>query len=435
MERFWQNMYSFVVIPILWLVLRILGLVNRKARRGIKGRRAMIDVLRDQVAQLGAGKRVWFHSSSMGEFEQAKPIIERLSKRNGNVKIIATFFSPSGYEHSKKYHVADVISYLPFDTRSGAKRFLDLVRPDAAVMVRYDVWPNHIWELRRRGIPTLIANATMRRRTPRRIPLVRNFHQYVYNAIDNIMTVSESDIEAFRFFKLNHPKVQAIGDTRYDQVAVRSVEASKRHIIPNRITEGKKVIVIGSSWPEDEAVIFPAFLKLQDSIANLLLVLVPHEPVLEHIEELESELAGKTSFIRFSALNEYTHERIIIVDSIGILFILYAHAHIAFVGGSFRQGVHNVLEAAVFGVPVVFGPRHRNSQEPLMLVERGGGFVVNDADELYRTFRNLLEDESARASAGDRAARFVQTHVGATTRFIEHLEPYLQDQGRPEEPR
>ena len=435
MERFWQNMYSFVVIPILWLALRILGLVNRKARRGIKGRRAMFDVLRDQVAQLGAGKRVWFHSSSMGEFEQAKPIIERLSKRNGNVKIIATFFSPSGYEHSKKYHVADVISYLPFDTRSSAKRFLDLVRPDAAVMVRYDVWPNHIWELRRRGIPTLIANATMRRRTPRRIPLVRNFHQYVYNALDNIMTVSESDIEAFRFFKLNHPKVQAIGDTRYDQVAVRSMEASKRHIIPNRITEGKKVIVIGSSWPEDEAVIFPAFLKLQDSIANLLLVLVPHEPALEHIEELESELAGKTSFIRFSALNEYTHERIIIVDSIGILFILYAHAHIAFVGGSFRQGVHNVLEAAVFGVPVVFGPRHRNSQEPLMLVERGGGFVVNDADELYRTFRNLLEDESARASAGDRAARFVQTHVGATTRFIEHLEPYLQDQGRPEEPR
>jgi 3-deoxy-D-manno-octulosonic-acid transferase len=394
----------------------------------------MFDVLEDQVARLGAGKRVWFHSSSMGEFEQAKPIIERLRKRNGNLKIIATFFSPSGYEHSKKYHVADVISYLPFDTRSSAKRFLDLVRPDAAVMVRYDVWPNHIWELYRRGIPILIANATMRRRTPRRIPLVRNFHQYVYNAIDNIMTVSDGDIEAFRFFKLEHPKVQAIGDTRYDQVATRSVEARKRHIIPNKITDGKKVIVIGSSWPEDEAVVLPAFLKLQESIPNLLLVLVPHEPTLEHIEELESELTGKTSCIRFSALNEYTQERVIIVDSIGILFILYAHAQIAYIGGSFRQGVHNVLEAAVFGVPVVFGPRHRNSHEPLMLVERGGGFVVNDTNELCRTFRNLVEDESARTSAGTRAARFVQTHIGATTRFLEHLEPYLLDQTAPRKP-
>jgi 3-deoxy-D-manno-octulosonic-acid transferase len=427
MKRFWQHTYSFFVIPILWLVLRMLGAFTKKIRKGIRGRHAVFEVLKDQVAQLGPGKRVWFHSSSMGEFEQAKPIIERLRKKNGSVKIIATFFSPSGYEHSKKYHVADVISYLPFDTRNGAKRFLDLVRPDAAVMVRYDVWPNHIWELNRRGVPILIANATMSRRTARRIPLVRSFHHYVYNAIDNIMTVSDSDVEAFGFFTLDHPKVQVIGDTRYDQVASRSVEAKKRHIIPPGITDGKKVIVIGSSWPEDEDVVLPAFLKLQETIPDLLLVLVPHEPTIEYIEELENRLTQKTSFIRFSALNEYARERVIIVDSIGILFILYAYAHIAYIGGSFRQGVHNVLEAAVFGVPVIFGPRHRNSQEPLMLVERGGGFVVNDSGELYRTFRNLLEDESARASAGERAALFVHANVGATERFIEHLEPYLHD--------
>ena len=434
MKRIWQEIYSVVVIPALWLAIRVLSLFNKKIRRGIRGRHGMFVQLRDQMAQLRPGKRVWFHASSMGEFEQAKPIIAELVKRHGDVRIIATFFSPSGYEHSKKHQIVDVISYLPFDTRASARRFLALVRPDAAIMVRYDIWPNHIWEASKLRIPMFIANATMQRMTPRRIPLIRNLHHHVYNAIDNIMTVSESDIESFRMFALDRPKLYAIGDTRYDQVVVRSKEAKKRHIIPGSVIEGKKVIVVGSCWPEDEDVIIPAFIKLQQSMPDLLLLLVPHEPTLDHIQQLERELDGKTTFIRFSALNEYSGERVIIVDSVGLLLILYAYSHIAFVGGSFRQGVHNVLEAAVFGVPVVFGPRHRNSQEPLMLVERGGGFIVNNTDELYRTFRNLLEDDSARKAAGQRAASFVQANTGATDRFLQHLEPYLQtkniDKGR-----
>ena len=425
MRRFWQEIYSFVIIPILWLVLHIIGVFDGKTRRGIRGWRDLFERLQHQLEQLGPGKRIWFHASSLGEFEQAKPIIEELNRRNGTIRIIATFFSPSGYEHSRKYHVANVISYLPFDTRSGARRFLDLVRPDAAIMVRYDVWPNHIWELQERRIPTFIANATMHRRTARRLPLARNFHHHVYNAIDNIMTVSEGDVDAFRLFSLDRPTLQAIGDTRYDQVAARSSEARKRHLIPPRITEGKRVIVAGSSWPEDEEVMLPAFLKLQETMTDLLFLLVPHEPTLENIQHLEQELDGKASCIRFSALNEFSGEKVVIVDSIGLLLVLYAYAHIAFVGGSFGQGVHNVLEAAVFGVPVVFGPRHRNSQEPLMLVERGGAFVVNNSHEMHRTLRNLLEDESARISAGHRAEQFVLANVGATDRFLKLLAPYL----------
>ncbi len=425
MRRFWQETYSLVIIPILWLVLHFIGVLDSKTRRGIKGRKNLFEGLEQQLQQLGPGKRIWFHASSLGEFEQAKPIIEELNRRNGTNRIIATFFSPSGYEHSRKYHVADVISYIPFDTRAGARRFLDLVRPDAAIMVRYDIWPNHIWELRNRHIPVFLANATMHRRTVRRLPIARNFHHHVYNAIDNIMTVSEGDVEAFRLFSLDHPTLQSIGDTRYDRVVARSSEARKRHIIPERIIEGKEVIVAGSSWPEDEEVILPAFLKLQETMTNLLLLLVPHEPTLENIQQLERELEGKTSFIRFSALNEYAGENVVIVDSVGLLLVLYAYAHIAFVGGSFRQGVHNVLEAAVFGVPVVFGPRHHNSQEPLMLVERGGAFVVNNAHEMHRTLRNLLEDDSARSSAGQRAEQFVLANVGATNRFLKVLEPHL----------
>jgi 3-deoxy-D-manno-octulosonic-acid transferase len=425
MRGFWEFFYDLLVIPFLWLTLRTLGLFSTKVKRGIDGRKTLFADLAQRVAGLPAGTRVWFHASSMGEFEQAKPIIAALKQRSPGLVIIASFFSPSGYEHSRKYPLADVITYVPFDTRTNARRFLDLIRPDIAVMVRYDIWPNLIWELQRRKVPTLLANATMRRQTKRLLPVARSFHRYVYNGIDDILTVAESDMEAFRKFRLSHPSITVVGDTRYDQVCIRSAEARKRHLIPPSITAGKKLLVVGSSWPEDEEVVLHAVLRIQASIENVLLIVVPHEPSVEHLEDLEHELEGRTTFIRFSALNEYRGERVIVVDSVGILLILYASAHIAYVGGSFRQGIHNVLEAAVYGIPVLFGPRHRNSHEPLMLVEGGGAFVVNDSQELYRTLENLLTDEQARSATGKRAEKFVLSHVGATDRFLDHLGRYL----------
>ena len=427
MKQFWNSAYDVVVIPLLWAVLRVMGLFSSKVRRGIAGRRDLFEHLDQQLKRLPPGKRVWFHSSSLGEFEQAKPIIAALKQRYPGVRIIVSFFSPSGYEHARKYPLADIITYLPFDTSAGARKFIEKIRPDVAVLVRYDVWPNHIWELERRHIPILIANATMRRQTKRRIPVVRSFHYQVYNAITDILTVSREDADVFATFGLDRPKIQAIGDTRYDQVSARSAEARKRHIMPGAVVRNKRVIVAGSTWSDDDSVLVPAILKLLEKVSNLLVVLVPHEPTVEHLEELEQQLSGTVPFIRFSALNEYKDERVVIVDSIGILLILYAYADIAYIGGSFRQGIHNVLEAAVFGIPVVFGPRHRNSQEPLQLVERGGGFVVNDSAEAYRTFMNLLEDNVARTTAGARAAQFVQSNVGATGRFLQHLEPYLSE--------
>ncbi len=426
MLRFWKLLYSVIVLPVLWVALHLLAIVNSKIRRGIRGRTALFQQLQEQITRLGPGKRVWFHASSLGEFEQAKPIIAQLKQHFPGVHIITSFFSPSGYEHSRKYQHADVITYLPFDTPRNARRFIDLIRPDVAVMVRYDLWPNHIWILHDEGIPVMIANATMRRQTSRRLPFAQNFHHHVYDSLDMILAVSKTDVEAFRLYDLTHPLIDIVGDTRYDQVTSRSVEARSRHLIPQSILEHRKILVAGSSWPEDEEVVLPAFLELRHSIPNVLLVLVPHEPTVDRLEEIEQDLAGKVSFLRFSALNEYAGEQVIIVDSIGILLILYSYAHVAYVGGSFRQGVHNVLEAAVFGIPVIFGPRHRNSQEPLMLVNSGGGFVVNSPEELYRSLRHLLEDDAVRRDAGEKAARFVQMHVGATERFLRHIQPYLE---------
>ncbi len=429
MGRVWELGYSLVIIPLFWIVLRTVGLFSSKVRRGVRGRSGLFEALARKMAAIPPGKRVWFHSSSLGEFEQAKPIIEELKRRNPTVRIIASFFSPSGFEHSRRYSPADIITYLPFDTRRGARMFLDLIRPDAAVMVRYDIWPNHIWELHRRQVPVLIANATMKERTPRRLPVIRAFHRHVYDAIDEILTVAPKDVDAFREFGLAHARIQTIGDTRFDQVSLRSTEARKHSILPPAIIEGKKVIVAGSSWPEDEETLIPAFSDMQAERGDLLLILVPHEPTLDHLEDLERELEGKVSAIRFSCLNEYRSEHVVIVDSIGILLKLYAYAHVAYVGGSFRQGVHNVLEAAVYGVPVVFGPRHLNSHEPLLLANAGGAFVVNDSEELHRTLDHLLSDERARCVAGERASSFVQSNTGATGRFLEYLEPALHANG------
>jgi len=426
MLHVWQIFYRWFVLPALWLVFWLYSLVNRKVRRGLVGRRTLFADLERQLPNLPDGKRVWFHSSSLGEFEQAKPIIAELRRRIPGIGIIVTFFSPSGYEHSRKYQLAHVISYLPADTQRNARKLLDLLRPDAAIMVRYDIWPNHVWELRRRGIPTMIANATMRRQTQRRFPLARSFHHHVYNAIDRILTVSKSDVEAFNFFGLTHPIIEAIGDTRYDQVHTRSSEAKKRAIMAPPVTTGKKVLVVGSSWPEDEEVLLPALTRLQHEVPELLCIIAQHEPTVEHLEELEDQLAGHCSSIRFSSLTDYRGEQVIIVDSIGILLTLYGYAHIAYVGGSFRQGIHNVLEAAVYGIPVLFGPKHRNSHEPLLLVERAGAFVVNNSEELHRILHHLLTHEPSREASGNRAAEFVRSNLGATARVLEHLEPYLE---------
>jgi len=426
MSLVWYVVYSYVVLPVLWVTIHVMALFKRKVRHGLRARRRLFPMLERHIEhKLETGKRVWFHASSLGEFEQAKPIIAALKERYPTLRIIVTFFSPSGYEHSRKYPLADAVSYIPIDTPRNARRFVRSVNPDCAVIIRYDVWPNHVWELHRRGIPALIANATMRATSKRRLPVVRQFHRCVYETFDKILTVSEQDVQAFALFRLRHPLIEPIGDTRFDQVALRCREARKRHLIAPAVLQNKKVIVAGSTWPDDEEVLLPAFQKLRERVPQLLLILVPHEPTIDHLEELESDLQGQASFIRFSALNDYSGEHVIIVDSIGVLMALYSYAHVTYIGGGFKQNVHNVLEAAVYGVPVVYGQRHKNSQEAIALAERGGGFVVSDGATLYETLHHLLMNDRLRTRAGTIAGAFVQEHTGATERFVKHIEQFL----------
>ena len=419
----WKLFYNILVVPAMWCAFQCAGFFNKKIRRGIEGRQDLLNNIKKDVNFLRGHHRLWFHSSSLGEFEQAKPIIASIKQSHPEIGIIATFFSPSGYEHSKSYKLADVISYLPFDSYRQVDSFVDIVQPTAVIMVRYDVWPNLIWALDKRKIPVMIANATMKKNSIRKIFLVRQFHRALYNCFSSILTVSDSDRTSFGDFHLSHPVVETIGDTRFDQVKTRSDEAAKKNILPNRIVKGKKIFIVGQSWEADDNVVLPVLFKIQKRMPELLTILVPHEPTVEHLEQVENRLEGQTSFIRFSEMNQYAGEKVILVDSVGILVPLYKYAHVAYVGGSFRQGVHNVLEPAAFSLPVVFGPKHTNSQEAVTLAGQGGGFVVEDEKELYRILRTLLENESKRLEAGKKARHLVDKNLGATERFLKHLMP------------
>lgn len=426
MRRFWTMVYNTAAIPGFWLFFRLGALFRSKVRRGIEGRRGLFDRLERDVRHLKHKRRVWFHSSSLGEFEQAKPIIAALRKRASDLDVIVTFFSPSGYEHARNYKLADLITYIPFDTAANARRFLDLVDPDAAIMVRYDVWPNHIWELARREVPTLIANATLRSASLRLRWPFRSFHRYVYESLTSILAVSQQDLESFRRFGLMGTELSVVGETRYDQVWQRSEEARSRHLIPPRLLKRRKVFVAGSSWEEDEDVILPAFRRIAKSDPQAMMILVPHEPTIETLERLEVRLTylGLRT-IRFSDLNDYDHEPVILVDSVGILMTLYQYADVAFVGGSFRQGVHNVLEPAVYGIPVLYGPKHENSREAVELAARGGGFVIRDERECLRTLDRLLSNKKLRQQAGSRSLALVRENIGATDRFLAYFLPLL----------
>jgi 3-deoxy-D-manno-octulosonic-acid transferase len=357
----------------------------------------------------------------LGEFEQAKPIIEKLKKEK-NKNIIVTFFSPSGYENSRKYTYADIISYLPFDTKSNAQKFVDIVKPDLFVMMRYDIWPNLIWYLKKMNIPAFIVDATMRKDSNRNLPLIKSFHKALYKDVTKILTVSKNDAEAFNLFDLNNKVVSVVGDTRFDRVYQKSLKAREKQLIHPDILENKKVLVAGSTWEQDEEVMLRAFTKLAKYDKDVILIIAPHEPTLLHLEKIENEFAGRLKTIRFSYLNDYTTERVIIVDSIGILLTLYTYADVAFVGGSFKQNIHNVLEAAVYGIPVMFGPNINGSQEAKELQERGGGLMIMGKREAYRRMRSLFSDKELREARGKISLSYVQENIGATNKIIEEIE-------------
>lgn len=421
MKFLWKIFYNYIVLPFLYVALRFAALFNKKIRIGIIGRKRVYENLILTATAIDKTKKlVWFHSSSLGEFEQAKPIIEKL-KQEKNVNILITFFSPSGYENSKKYPHADLISYIPFDTIGNAKKFISITRPSLSVIMRYDVWPNMIDSLSRNNIPIYLVDATLRSSSPRKYPFIKSFHKNLFSKLTKILTVSEEDAMEFKSFGLNGEKIEVVGDTRFDRVYQKSLLAHEKKLINEAIIKNKKIFVAGSTWEQDEEVILPAFMKLSEVDKDVLMIIAPHEPTLLHLEKIENEFSGKLSTIRFSHLNSYGGERVIIVDSIGILLMLYNYADVAYIGGSFKQNIHNVLEAAVYGVPVMFGPKIENSQEANKLLKLGGGILVHNKREAYKNLRKLFSDEVYRKNCGKISFDYVRNNIGATDKILREI--------------
>src|SRR3972149_6085193 len=243
MKNIWIFLYNALVIPVFYIGIQIAGLINSKIRTGIKGRKKLFEGLIINAASLNKSKKLlWFHSSSLGEFEQAKPIIKEL-KEKFDLNILVTFFSPSGYENSKKYPYADLVSYIPFDSASNARKLIHIIKPDLAVMMRYDIWPNHIWEMKKASVPCFLVDATMKHNTARKLPFIKNFHKHLYSDITKILTVSENDVNGFKFFECSDNQLKAVGDTRFDRVYQRSTSARDKKLIRDGILKGKKVFV------------------------------------------------------------------------------------------------------------------------------------------------------------------------------------------------
>ena len=426
MESFWYYLYNLVGVPMLYSGIKIGALTNSKIRLGLKGRKQLFQKLEHSMALFSKrSPRFWIHTSSMGEFEQAKPLIDCLKKRFPKGSVIVSFFSPSVFENVQEYEGADVLCYLPFDSRRRADRFLSLIQPDVAIVVRHDLWPNHLYGLKRLGVPAVLINSSVRSHSIDHFPFSQQINRFFYDTFHTILTVSTEAKDYYRSLRLKEPYIEVVGDTRYDQVVIRAKEAEKV-VLPLRSIKGKRrCFVMGSTWPSDEDVLIEALFSLYKDGMDLFSVFVPHEPTVDHINLIERKLSeiGLHSY-RFSQIgtDQAGKKDVLIVDRIGILASLYALGELSFVGGGFGPGVHNVLEPAALGQVVLFGPRHKNSYEAGQLKKNGVGFSVISSSEIYDKIKFFLGDELHLKEKGSIAENLVKKNLGATDRIVNHLE-------------
>lgn len=411
-----QGLYD-ILIRAYRLGIGIASLFNPKAKKWIAGRRTWKIELSNSLAEK-TGPRVWFHAASLGEFEQGRPIIELLRKQHPELCIVLSFFSPSGYEVRKEYQDADFVTYLPLDTRKNAKDFLQLVRPDIAVFIKYEFWFNLLGQLRKDSIPAILVSGRMHTGQGFFKPW-GDFFKKGLTSFDHFFLQDEESAELLSQIGFNSFTVN--GDTRFDRVYdIKSEEKSLPEV--KEFCGEDPVIVVGSSWPFEE-ILLQEFIGRNTNRA-FKLILAPHEIDHSRID----------SFIRSCPLESVTYsqignrtgmERVLVIDNIGMLSHLYQFASIALIGGGFGNGIHNVLEAAVWGCPVVFGPRYKAFHEAVGLVEAGGGFPVEGQADLDEVLVKFLNDSRARAASGSGAARFCAERKGASDVVLSYIRKTL----------
>ncbi len=414
MKYFWSILYNYFFLPVFWLAAKALSFFNNKLKAGFKGRKELFKYLKPKVLTLDPSKKIiLIHCASLGEFEQAKPIIDELD-RTEKYNFIISFFSPSGFNHSKidtPLRSKIIKTYLPYDNPSSIKSFIDITNPVAVIFIKYDLWLNLLKELKQRSIYTMVVNSAFdTRRFKWRFTVSLSFKKSIYKYVDVIGVTDEEDKFHFRkLMKGTDSEITVFGDTKYERISKAKEVSSDKTFINGNVLTDKNVFVVGSSWDKDDDVIFPVIDKISSNGLSeefsLITILAPHEPTEDTLEQIEYDIHDKyphIKSIRYSELNKYDGENLILIDCIGILMGLYKYAHVAFVGGGYQTGMHNVLEPAGYGIPVIFGDE-KLSEDAEHLIKNGGGIAVEDSKELYKNLLNLLRKNDFRKQVGSKS--------------------------------
>lgn len=413
--------YNIVIYFVLWGIA-IASLFNEKVRKMWRGEREAFKILKQKVDP--NAKYIWFHAASLGEFEQGRPLMERIRKDYPQYKILLTFYSPSGYEVRKNYEGADIICYMPVDTRLNAIRFLRLVRPVMAFFIKYEFWSNFLHILKHRNIPTYSVSSIFREDQVFFKWYGRNYAG-VLKCFTRFFVQNE---ESKRLLEgIGITAVDVVGDTRFDRV-LQIKEAAKQLPICEAFRTGVassqsadvphhdfKVFVAGSSWPPDENIFIPFFNEHKD----WRLLIAPHVIAEEHLKLILSLIKDK-KVVRYTQTTpeEAAEADVLIIDCFGLLSSMYNYGDVAYIGGGFGVGIHNTLEAAVWNMPVIFGPNNKKFQEAQGLLKSGGGFEINIYEDFSGLMGSLMNDENFLNQAGDKAGAFVAHLAGATDKVL-----------------
>jgi 3-deoxy-D-manno-octulosonic-acid transferase len=379
----------------------------------VQGRKNWKEILTQKIDV--NSKYIWFHCSSLGEFEQGRPVIEELKKQLPEYKIALTFFSPSGYEIRKNYPLADVVAYLPMDTRRNAGIFLNIVKPEKAFFVKYEFWYFYISELRKRNIPLYIISAIFRENQQFfKNTLWGKWYRKMLYQVEHLFVQNEKSGELLKTIGLSNFTVS--GDTRFDRVAAIA-QSSKELPIVEKFRGNSLLIVAGSTWKPDEELLS----EFINQSVNIKFIIAPHEVSANNINRIHQLL--KKPAISFSKVTESDIDQfqVLIIDSVGLLSSMYRYGNIAYIGGGFGVGIHNILEAATFGLPVIFGPNYKKFKEAVDLTSEGGSVSISNSDELLHVLNNLINDKDEYEKASEICRKYVAKNVGSTKVIIKKV--------------
>ena len=385
---------------------------HKKAERLIEGHREIFSSLEKGIKE---GKDyVWFHASSLGEFEQGRPLIEKFRATHPEYRVVLTFFSPSGYRSARNYQQADVVCYLPFDTPANVRRFLDIVNPKMVFFVKYEFWLNYLSALKKRNIPTYVVSSIFRKEQVF-FRCWGGFYRKALHCFTHLFVQNESSKELLASIGVKN--VTVVGDTRFDRVAKIAEQAHLLPLVASFVEDGKKIFIAGSSWGPDEDVYIPYF----NRTSGWKLIIASHEVNEERIKQIEEQVRGLCVRYTQATIEEVRSAKCLIIDCFGLLSSIYRYGTVAYVGGGFGVGIHNVLEAAVYGIPVFFGPNNYKFQEAQQLKACGGGIEISSRDEFEEKIAAMDKDSSVIENAGDAAGKYVSQNAGASARIFEVL--------------